>query len=620
MKKMILFRVNAGEQFGSGHFERCMVLARMLRKNYDPYFLVKGDNRIGEILYKESFNFKLAVHDFNQEIADIRGLRPNLIFLDIMNTPIGFVRAIKEYAPVIDLDDAGSGSEAATLTVYSLPLAKKMMANLDSSKYLIFRPSIAQFNKQEYASNIRRVLVTFGGVDAANLSSVFIRIGKITSAKLEWTFARGRFNQNRWVEGDYQEIKAKDSLFEEIAQSDLVVTSFGMTAYEALAIGTPVLLLNPSEYHEQLTIASGLFASLGTYEAAHKSAQDNSYALARSFTEYIKDADRLTENALQAKGRVDKQGAERMMLLIESLLSSGRIEACPVCTRRMERALIRDSEKNIFLCDHCGLMSQQYFDPPAFVYEKNYFGDDYAAQYGKTYLEDRENIDRLGAARLEVINAIYKKMQKKYGFSGANLLDIGCAYGFFLDLARDSDQWNVEGVEISETASQYARDHLMLNVDTASFLEKEVPKEYFHAISMWYVIEHTAKINEVIEKIYTSLVRGGIIAISTPNNRGHIGRFHRAKYLAQHPADHLYDFSVPTMIMFLKRYRFKVIKVRVTGIHYETFLEARGVVIHAGDENGKRGFWDNGFFRYIYGIIAKLFRLGETFEIYAIKK
>ncbi|MDR2734114.1 MAG: methyltransferase domain-containing protein [Spirochaetota bacterium] len=618
MKKMILFRVNAGEHFGSGHFERCMVLARMLRKNYDPYFLVKGDNRIGEILYKESFNFKLAVHGFDQEIVDIRGLRPNLIFLDIMKTPIEFVRAIKEYAPVIDLDDAGSGSEAATLTVYSLPLAKKMMANLDSSKYLIFRPSIEQFDKREYAPKIQRVLVSFGGVDAVNLSSVFIRISKIAPTKLEWIFARGRFNQNRWVEGDYQEIKAKESLFEEIAQADLVVTSFGMTAYEALAIGTPVLLLNPSEYHEKLTDASGLFASLGAYTAAHKSAQDNSYALAQSFTEYIKDANRLAENALQIKMRVDKQGAERMILLIESLLVSGRIEACPVCNRRMERALVRDSEKNIFLCDHCGLMSQQYFDPPAFVYEKEYFGGDYAEQYGKTYLEDRENIDRLGAARLEVINAIYKKAQKKYSFSGANLLDIGCAYGFFLDIARDSDQWNVEGVEVSKTASKYAREHLMLNVDTAGFLEKELPKEYYHAISMWYVIEHTAKINEVIEKIYTSLVRGGIVAISAPNNRGHIGRFHRAKYLAQHPADHFYDFSIPTMKMFLKRYRFKVVRVRVTGIHYETFLDARG--IQADSEDGKRGFLDNGFFRYIYGIIAKIFRLGETFEIYAIKK
>jgi hypothetical protein len=137
---------------------------------------------------------------------------------------------------------------------------------------------------------------------------------------------------------------------------------------------------------------------------------------------------------------------------------------------------------------------------------------------------------------------------------------------------------------------------------------------------MWYVFEHMTRINDVIEKIYTSLARGGILAISTPNNRGYVGRFHRDQYLSHHPADHYYDFSVPTMLKFLKRYRFKVVKVRITGIHYESFLEARGVASRSEDEAGGHGFWDNKFFRYIYGIIARIFRLGETFEIYAIKK
>jgi spore coat polysaccharide biosynthesis predicted glycosyltransferase SpsG/SAM-dependent methyltransferase len=609
MKKMILFRVNAGDEFGSGHLERCLVLARMLRKNYDPYFLVKGDNRIGEILYKENFNFKLAMHGFQQEIDDIRGLRPNLIFLDIMKTPIEFVRAIKEYSPVIALDDRGAGSEAATLTMYSLPLMKKMMSNLDSVKYLIFRPEIGNFDKYEYAPKVKRILVSFGGVDAANLSNIFVRIGKLSNARLEWVFVRGKFNQNRWSEGDYTELKAGSSLFEEIARADLVVTSFGMTAYEALVIGTPVLLLNPSQYHEDLTAASGLFSSLGVYQAPTKKAADNTSALARDFAARIADVDQLVEHARAMKGQVDRQGAERMRLLIESILAFGRSEACAVCGKRMERALVRDSEKNIFHCEFCGLYNQQYFDPPSFVYENEYFGEDYAAQYGKTYLEDRENIERLGNARLGIINPLYEKMKKKYNFSERNLLDAGCAYGFFLDLARDSGQWAVQGVETSKTASKYANESLILTVDTAGFLEADIPKEKFHALTMWYTIEHMPKLNEVLEKVYASMVRGGVFALSTPNNRGFIGRCRREEYLSQHPADHYYDFSIRTMCMLLKRYRFKVVKVRVTGIHYEHFLE-----------NRKSTFWDNNFFRYLYGVAAKLFKLGETFEVYAIKK
>jgi len=609
MKKMILFRVNAGDEFGSGHLERCLVLARILRKQYDPYFLVKGDNRIGEILYKENFNFKLAMHDYHQEVEDIRGLRPNLIFLDIMKTPIEFVRAIKEYAPVIDLDDRGEGSMAATLTVYSLPLLKKMMSNLDSVKYLIFRPEIGDFDKHEYAPKVKRILVSFGGVDSVNLSNIFVRIGKLSDPKLEWIFVRGKFNQNRWSEGDYTEMKAGDTLFDEIVRADLVVTSFGITAYEALVIGTPVLLLNPTQYHEDLTVVSDLFTSLGVYQSPAKKSGDNTTTLARAFAERIADSDQMVEHARIMKSRVDRQGAERMQLLIDNMLTIGRSDACAVCTNRTERALVRDSEKNIFHCETCGLYIQQYFEPPVFAYEKEYFGEDYAAQYGKTYLDDRENIERLGSARLDVINPIYEKMKKKYKFSERNLLDVGCAYGFFLDLSRDSGQWAAQGIETSKTASKYARETLVLNVDTAGFLEADVPKEYYHALTMWYVIEHMPKLNEVMEKVYTSLARGGVLAISTPNNRGFIGRYRREEYLAQHPADHYYDFSIDTMRVLMKRYRFKVVKVRVTGIHYEHFLE-----------NRKWGIWDNAFFRYIYGVVARVCKLGETFEIYSVKK
>lgn len=609
MKKMVLFRVNAGNEYGSGHLERCLVLARLLRKQYDPYFLVKGDNRIGEILYKENLNFKLAMHGFREEADDIRGLRPNLVFLDVMETPIEFVRAIKEYAPVIDLDDRGTGSEAATVTVYSLPLEKPKMANIDSSRYIVFRPEIADYDKTRYERKVRRVLVTFGGSDPANLSNVFVRISKLSDPKIEWVFVRGQFNQNRWSEGNYSELRHGANLFEEMVRADLVVTSFGMTAFEAAAIGTPVLLCNPGEYHEKLSEAAGIFGRIGVYTPAVKDGSDNTPALAKEFAGRIADADQLMQQALQAREQVDKQGAERMVALIESVLEGGRQESCVVCGRRRERALVRDSEKNIFRCEHCGLYWQQWFAAPSFAYEKPYFTDEYASQYGRTYLEDRENIDRLGRARLGVINSLRKRLVKKYPSEEKNLLDIGCAYGFFIDLARDIGGWTVKGIETSKTASKYARESLVLDVDTAGFLEADVPKEQYQAISMWYVIEHLPRLNDVVEKLYTSLARGGVLAISTPNNMGFQGRYRRGEYLSQHPADHYFDFSIRTMRILLKRYRFKVVRVRVTGIHYERFLKGR-----------EGTFWDNGFFRRCYEIVAGIFGLGDTFEIYAVKK
>ena len=38
-----------------------------------------------------------------------------------------------------------------------------------------------------------------------------------------------------------------------ISQADLIITSFGMTFFESLILKKPVLLINPSQYHDKLT-------------------------------------------------------------------------------------------------------------------------------------------------------------------------------------------------------------------------------------------------------------------------------------------------------------------------------------------------------------------------------
>jgi len=605
MKKEILFRVNAGGEYGFGHLGRCLVLARCLRHDFDPYFLVKGDNKIGELLYKENFNFKLTMHGFEEQVKDIKALRPNLVFLDMKDTPASFVRAVEQFAPVLDLDDAGTGTLTASIAVNSLPAHGSRPANLDSLKYLIFDPAIKEFTSKPVTENIKKVLVTFGGVDPAGLSGVMIRIGKLAAIDLEWTIIRGHFNRQIWQPGDYTEVSRDGHIFDLIADADLVVTSFGMTAFEAAAIGTPVLLLNPGKYHENLATLTPYFRSMGMYTKGDDG--DNTPELSRVFLEALKDHEGFISRAQVAGKEVDKKGVERMEALIRHMVKHGRRDACHVCGSRNETALVRDKEKTIFECGSCRLLYTLYNDKKEFNYEDAYFEEEYTTQYGRSYLEDRINIDGFNRARLAAVNRLFTKSFK--GYSGEKqLFETGAAYGFFLDLARE-DGWKVRGVEPSSAAVAYASDKLYLPVTAGTFPDVETGSEEFHALTMWYTIEHIQDLGAVMEKIYISLKRGGVLALSTPNWLGYSGRFHRKKYLETHPADHFYDFSVPTMKRLLKRYRFQVKKVRITGIHYERFL---------GDRKG--GFLDNTFFRSLYHFAARLFHLGDTFEIYAVKK
>lgn len=606
MKKEILFRVNAGNKYGFGHLRRCLVLARMLREEYDPYFLVQGDDRLGEIFFKENLNFKLTMHGFDSQARDIRGLAPQLIVLDMMETPIDFVRQIKEYAPVLDLDDRGSGADAATMSVFSLPLDIEKLSNHDDPKYLVFDPEISKYSKKRYAPTIRKILVSFGGSDPAGLTRVMIQAAKRLPSELEWSFVRGVFNREKWPEGNYLEVPGQDNIFDLIADADLVVTSFGMTAYEAAAIGTPVVLLNPSEYHQVLTDKAGVFRDVGVYRSTEDG--DNLQEIIRGLQELIPAGKELEEGAAVMRSKVDTLGAQRMVSLIRDMLKMRREQGCAVCESRQESALYRDAVKNIFRCGNCGLIYQQYYHLPEIAYRSGYFEQEYADQYGCTYLEDRENIDRFNRVRLGIIDRIYEKMKKKKMFQGRHLLEAGSAYGFFLDMARD-DGWAVEGVEVSESAAGYAAEHLKLDIQQCGFSEAEISQEKYHAVAAWYVLEHLPDLNRSMERFYTALKRGGVLAFAVPNCRGWSARKHMDEFIKNHPVDHYYDFSVSSMKRLLRRYRFKTVKVRVTGIHFDRVIAGR-----------EGSFWDNRFFRTLYSIAARVFFLGDTFEIYAVKK
>ena len=62
---------------------------------------------------------------------------------------------------------------------------------------------------------------------------------------------------------------AVPALGEHLAEYDLTITHFGLTAFECLRAGCPVLLVSPTAYHELLARTAG-FCSLGRGKRALK--------------------------------------------------------------------------------------------------------------------------------------------------------------------------------------------------------------------------------------------------------------------------------------------------------------------------------------------------------------
>lgn len=96
------------------------------------------------------------------------------------------------------------------------------------------------------------------------------------------------------------------------------------------------------------------------------------------------------------------------------------------------------------------------------------------------------------------------------------LLDVGCAKGVLLDVARQQG-WQPVGLEISAWASRYARQEFGLDVVTGTWEDAPWPDASVSAITAFDLIEHLADPMGAIGHAHRLLQAGGMLVIETPN-------------------------------------------------------------------------------------------------------
>jgi len=97
---------------------------------------------------------------------------------------------------------------------------------------------------------------------------------------------------------------------------------------------------------------------------------------------------------------------------------------------------------------------------------------------------------------------------------GRALLDVGCAAGTFLDIARKKG-WNTRGVELSRWASQMAREERKLDVVTGTLEQAAFPDASFDVVTMWDVLEHVPDPVSLLREARRILRPGGVLYVNT---------------------------------------------------------------------------------------------------------
>jgi SAM-dependent methyltransferase len=208
------------------------------------------------------------------------------------------------------------------------------------------------------------------------------------------------------------------------------------------------------------------------------------------------------------------------------------------------------------------------------LYTARYFsGEEY-----RDYLGDRHVADKQFRLRLRKLLKYVQRPEEK------NMFEIGCAYGFFLSIAKRAFR-SVEGVDLSTEATEYASKVLGLNAHGEDFLRYEFGAAP-DVICMWDTIEHLRCPDLCVERAAEALPRGGLFALTTSDVDSVVARVRGGKWRQIHPPTHLHYFSRDTLKRLLRRYGFAVREVSTEGVYRSVDTMAYIVLCLKSDQRG----------------------------------
>jgi SAM-dependent methyltransferase len=187
------------------------------------------------------------------------------------------------------------------------------------------------------------------------------------------------------------------------------------------------------------------------------------------------------------------------------------------------------------------------------IYNEGYFQGKQADGYGD-YLISETIIKKEFKSVIEVIERTLGKTQ------GKHLLEIGCAMGFFLDLAKE--KYICNGIEISEFAANFCISKGL------PVFKGQINRKYlegldlFDIVVMLDVIEHIPNPKEIFSLLQEFINPGGIIIITTGNIGSLYARISSKYWRLMTPPQHLFFFSKKTITALLESEGFKVLEIQ----------------------------------------------------------
>lgn len=346
MTKRILIRCDAAPEIGFGHVVRCLALADELRDQLGcevSFAMLQGPQGVeqvqesGYLVHQPQVDSLRLLNEGRWLQRLVSHIATQVLVLDVRtNLAVEAIQQIRAQGVlIVTIDDPSDCRLAADIAFYPpVPQVERLdWTGFTGKRYVgwewvLLRPQFARYRDQivnkavdgrgnKDSSLPLTILVTMGGSDPGGLTLIALKALDPIEQDLHVivVLGRGYIHESalqhwlRQARRTYDLRRDVRDMPDIMAQADLAIASFGVTAYELAVLGVPATYLCLTDDHSESALAfcdAGIAVSLGKYRS------DTEVAIRRTVITFIENQNTRLKMSFNAKNLVDGLGCARI--------------------------------------------------------------------------------------------------------------------------------------------------------------------------------------------------------------------------------------------------------------------------------------------------------------------
>jgi UDP-2,4-diacetamido-2,4,6-trideoxy-beta-L-altropyranose hydrolase len=348
MKRVVLIRVDANQQIGTGHLYRTLALAGGLKtEGFTVIFALRSPHcQVVDLVCKFGHSYEIvpALHAFNRfndaiqiiKLIRLKKIRPEWVIVDHYELDGIWEQLVRKYcSKLFVIDDLGRTAHFCDLLLdQNYRTENPYRANdppiravLIGPKYALLNESFSKQKNNRTAKNIR-INIFFGGVDPHNDTKKAIEAVLKTGKNIKIDVVVGTFNPNYDSLICLYEPNKNISIYrntermaELFAAADLGIGGGGSATWERIAAGLPALIIEQANNQHANAVAC---EKLGVGWYLGVAGKVSSSDLHEKLEQIFATEDVLKKMSDSARCLVDGKGLQRVIATMAKLSNDAR--------------------------------------------------------------------------------------------------------------------------------------------------------------------------------------------------------------------------------------------------------------------------------------------------------